>query len=79
MYLFRERSEFVTDAYKYSASVANCERISNILIDKHIRQHIRLSVRGGGVYFSHSSNIFISVCVCRYIFTSLHFLMYFSA
>ena len=37
MYLFRERSEFVTNAYKYSASAAIFERISNILIYKHIR------------------------------------------
>ena len=31
-----ERSEFVTNAYKYSASVANFERMSNIFIRKHI-------------------------------------------
>ena len=40
-----ERSEFVTNAYKYSASVANFERISNIFIRKHIRKQIRLCVR----------------------------------
>ena len=40
-----ERSEFVTNAYKYSASVANFKRISNIFIRKHIRKHIRLCVR----------------------------------
>ena len=32
-----ERSEFVTSACKYSASVANFERMSNIFIRKHIR------------------------------------------
>ena len=32
-----ERYEFVTNAYKYSASVANFERMSNIFICKHIR------------------------------------------
>ena len=31
-----ERSEFVTNAYKYPASVANFERMSNIFISKHI-------------------------------------------
>ena len=40
-----ERSEFVTNAYKYSASVANFERMSNLLICKHIPKHIRLCVR----------------------------------
>ena len=40
-----ERSEFVTNAYKYSASVANFERMSNLFIRKHIRKHIRLCVR----------------------------------
>ena len=40
-----ERSEFVTNAYKYSASVANFERMSNIFIRKHIRKRIRLCVR----------------------------------
>ena len=43
-----ERSEFVTNAYKYSASVANFERMSNIFICKHIRKHIRLCVRAAG-------------------------------
>ena len=32
-----ERSEFVTNAYKYSASVENFERMSNLFIRKHIR------------------------------------------
>ena len=32
-------------AYKYSASVANFERMSNTFIRKHIRKHIRLCVR----------------------------------
>ena len=32
-----ERSEFVTNAYKYSASVANFKRMPNIFIRKHIR------------------------------------------
>ena len=40
-----ERSEFVTNAYKYSASVANLERMSNLFIRKHIRKHIRLCLR----------------------------------
>ena len=40
-----ERSEFVTSAYKYSASVANFVRMSNLLIRKHIPKHIRLCVR----------------------------------
>ena len=40
-----ERSEFVTNAYKYSAIVANFERMSNLFIRKHIRKHIRLCVR----------------------------------
>ena len=40
-----ERSEFVTNAYKNSASVANFERMSNLFIRKHIRKHIRLCVR----------------------------------
>ena len=40
-----ERSEFVTNAYKYSASVANFEQMSNLLIRKHIPKHIRLRVR----------------------------------
>ena len=40
-----ERSEFVTNAYRYSASVANFERMSNLFIRKHIRKHIRLCVR----------------------------------
>ena len=40
-----ERSEFVTSAYKYSASVTNFERMSNLPIRKHIRKHIRLCVR----------------------------------
>ena len=40
-----ERYEFVTNAYKYSASVANFERMSNLFIRKHIRKHIRLCVR----------------------------------
>ena len=40
-----ERSEFVTNAYKYSASVANFKRMSNLLICKHIPKHIRLCVR----------------------------------
>ena len=39
-----ERSEFVTNAYKYSASVANFEQMSNLLIRKHIPKHIRLRV-----------------------------------
>ena len=40
-----ERSEFVTNAYKYSASVANFERMSNFSIRKHIPRRIRLCVR----------------------------------
>ena len=40
-----KRSEIVTSAYKYSASVANFEQISNLFIRKHIRKHIRLCVR----------------------------------
>ena len=36
-----ERSEFVTNAYRYSASVANFELMSNLFIRKHIRKHIR--------------------------------------
>ena len=40
-----ERSEFVTNAYKYSASVVNFGRMSNLFIRKHIRKHIRLCVR----------------------------------
>ena len=40
-----ERSDLVTNAYKYSVSVANIERMSNIFIRKHIRKHIRLCVR----------------------------------
>ena len=40
-----ERSEFVTNAYKYSASVANFERMSNLFNRKHIRKHIRLCLR----------------------------------
>ena len=40
-----ERSEYVTNAYKYSESVANFERMSNHFIRKHIRKHIRLCVR----------------------------------
>ena len=40
-----EGSEFVTNAYKYSASVANFERMLNLFIHKHIRKHIRLCVR----------------------------------
>ena len=40
-----ERSEFVINAYKYSASVASFERMTNIFIRKHIRNHIRLCVR----------------------------------
>ena len=35
-----ERSEFVTNAYKYSASVANFEQMSNLLIRKHIPKHM---------------------------------------
>ena len=47
-----ERSEFVTNANKYSASVANFERMSNLFIRKHIHKHIRticgssITVRG---------------------------------
>ena len=37
-----ERSEFVTKDYKYSASVANFGKMSNIFIRWHIRKHIRL-------------------------------------
>ena len=40
-----ERSEFVTNAYKYTAGVANFERMSNLVIRKHIRKNIRLCVR----------------------------------
>ena len=40
-----ERSEFDTNAYKYSASVKNFKRMSNIFICKNIRKHIRLCVR----------------------------------
>ena len=40
-----ERSEFVTNACKYSATVANFERMSIIFIRMHIRKHIRLCVR----------------------------------
>ena len=40
-----ERSEFATNAYKYSARFANFERMSNLFIRKHIRKHIRLCVR----------------------------------
>ena len=40
-----ERSKFVTNAYKYSANVANFVRIANIFIRKHIRKHICLCVR----------------------------------
>ena len=40
-----ERSEFATNAYKYSASVASFERMSNLFIRNHIRKHIRLCVR----------------------------------
>ena len=40
-----ERSEFVTNACKYSAIVANFERMSIIFIRQHIRKHIRLCVR----------------------------------
>ena len=36
---------FVTNACKYSASVANFEKMSNIFIHKHIRKHIRICVR----------------------------------
>ena len=39
-----ERSEFVTNAYKYSG-VANFERMSNIFIRKHIRKYILLCMR----------------------------------
>ena len=40
-----ERPDLVTNAYKYSASVANFVRMSNIFIRKYIRKHIRLCVR----------------------------------
>ena len=40
-----ERFEFVTNAYKYSASVADFEQMANLFIRKHIRKHIRLCVR----------------------------------
>ena len=39
-----ERSEFVTNAYKYSANVANFERMSNIFIRKHIRLCVRAAL-----------------------------------
>ena len=51
-----ERSEFVTNAYKYSASVANFERMSNLSIRKHIRKRIRLCVRAALVKKFHRSH-----------------------
>ena len=50
-----ERYEFVTNAYKYLASVANFERMSNIFTSKHIRKHFRLCV---GAAFNFSGTNF---------------------
>ena len=56
-----ERSEFVTSAYKYSASVANFVRMSNLLIRKHIPKHIRLCVRAAlvkkKIHRSHKKSV----------------------
>ena len=53
-----ERSEFVTNAYKYSASVANFERMSNLFIREHIRKHIRRCVRAAKKTLNESGLIF---------------------
>ena len=55
--------EFVTNAYKYSASVANFERMSNIFICKHIRKDIRPCVRAALRYCTggYAFNMFLAI------------------
>ena len=40
-----ERTEFVTNYYKDTVNVAKFERLLNVSVRKHIRQHILPSVR----------------------------------
>ena len=70
-----ERSEFVTNAYKYSASVVNFGRMSNLFIRKHIRKHIRLCVRAALV----KKNSIAPIKKVFSIFQSVYFMFFASA
>ena len=70
-----ERSEIVTNAYKYSASAANFERMSNLFIRKHIRKHIRPCVRAALV----KKNVIAPIKKVFSIFQSVYFMFFASA